>query len=65
MSKILIADDDKNINMLIQSLLKNENYEIVTAFDGKEALKKLDVEKVDMVITDIMMPNINGWELCK
>ncbi|NMM64316.1 response regulator transcription factor [Clostridium sp. P21] len=65
MSKILIADDDKNINMLIQSLLKNENYEVVTAFDGEEALNKLNSEKVDMVITDVMMPNIDGWELCR
>ncbi|MBW6410852.1 response regulator transcription factor [Clostridium weizhouense] len=65
MIKILIVEDDKNINKLIQSLLKNENYEIVTAFDGDEALKKIDNEKVDMVITDIMMPNMDGWELCK
>lgn len=65
MSKILIVEDDKNINRLIQSLLKNENYEIVTAFDGEEALKKIDIEKVDMIITDVMMPNMDGWELCK
>ncbi|GAA0075849.1 envelope stress response regulator transcription factor HitR [Clostridium sp. CTA-5] len=65
MIKILIVEDDKNINKLIQSLLKNENYEIVTAFYGDEALKKIDNEKVDMVITDVMMPNMDGWELCK
>jgi DNA-binding response OmpR family regulator len=64
-SKILIADDDENINKLIQSLLRNENYEVITAIDGKDALKKLNSEKVDMVITDVMMPNIDGLELCK
>lgn len=64
MSKILVVDDDKNINMLIQSLLKNENYEVVACFDGNEALEKLENEKVDMLITDVMMPNMDGWELC-
>lgn len=65
MSKILVVDDDKNINILIQSLLKNENYEVVAAFDGEDALSKIDSEKVDMIITDVMMPNMDGWELCK
>lgn len=65
MSKILVVDDDKNINMLIESLLKNENYEVVACFDGNEALEKLENEKVDMLITDVMMPNMDGWELCR
>lgn len=64
MNKILVVDDDKNINVLIQSLLKNENYEIAVAFDGEEALEKLEKEKVDMLITDVMMPKMDGWELC-
>ena len=65
MSKILVVDDDKNINVLIQSLLKNENYEVVVAFDGVEALEKIEQKKVDMLITDVMMPNMDGWELCE
>ncbi|OOM10435.1 response regulator transcription factor [Clostridium saccharobutylicum] len=65
MSKILVVDDDKNINKLIQSLLENENYEVIVSFDGKDALEKLDNEKVDMLITDVMMPNMDGWELCR
>ena len=65
MSKILVVDDDKNISVVIQSLLKNENYEVVVAVDGVDALKKLDSEKVDMIITDVMMPNMDGWELCR
>ena len=64
MSKILVVDDDKNINVLIQSLLKNENYEVVACYDGNEALEKLENEKIDMLITDVMMPNMDGWELC-
>lgn len=65
MSKVLVVDDDKNINKLIESLLKNENYEVIVAFDGENALEKLENEKVDMLITDVMMPNMDGWELCK
>lgn len=65
MSKILVVDDDKNINKLIQSLLENEKYEVITAFDGEDALEKLESEKVDMFITDVMMPNMDGWELCR
>jgi two-component system, OmpR family, response regulator len=65
LSKILVVDDDKNINVLIQSLLKNENYEVVACSDGNEALEKLENEKIDMLITDVMMPNMDGWELCR
>lgn len=65
MSKILVVDDDKNINILIQSLLKNENYEVVVAFDGVEALEKIESGKVDMLITDVMMPSMDGWKLCE
>lgn len=39
LSKILVVDDDKNINVLIQSLLKNESYEVIVSFDGNDALK--------------------------
>lgn len=65
LSKILVVDDYKNINKLIKSLLENEKYEVITAFDGEDALEKLDNEKVDMLITDVMMPNMDGRELCR
>lgn len=64
-TKILVVDDDKNINTLIQSLLKNENYDVISASDGLDALNKLDAEKVDMLITDVMMPKMDGLELCR
>lgn len=65
MNKILVVDDDKNINTLIQSLLKNENFDIISAFDGLDALDKLENEKIDMLITDVMMPRMDGLELCR
>ncbi len=65
MSKILIVDDDPNIRQLAAVFLKDEGYDIVQASDGVEALAKLEAVKVDLVVLDIMMPNMDGWELCR
>lgn len=64
MSKILVVDDDPNIRELVGLFLKNEGFDIYEASDGVEALSKLETIKVDMVILDVMMPNMDGWELC-
>jgi two-component system OmpR family response regulator len=65
MTKILIVDDDAHIRELLRVLLRNEGYEIYEAEDGLLALSFLETIKVDMVILDIMMPNMDGWELCR
>jgi two-component system, OmpR family, response regulator len=65
MSKILIVDDDPHIRELASVFLRNAGFEIVEAGDGKDALAKLDAIKVDLFIIDIMMPNMDGWELCQ
>ena len=65
MSKILIVDDDPHIRELVRVFLRNEGFELVEASDGVEALAKLDSVKVDLAIIDIMMPNMDGWELCQ
>ncbi len=63
--KILIVDDDKNINDLIkEAILADGTYEVDTAFSGEEALEKLKKEDYDLLLLDIMMPNISGLELC-
>jgi len=64
MGKILIVDDDLHIRELIKVFLSNEGFEVYEASDGVEALAKLETVKVDMAILDIMMPNMNGWQLC-
>ncbi len=64
MSKILVVDDDTHIRELLWVLLKNEGFDIYEASDGVEALLKLEKMKVDMVILDVMMPNMDGWQLC-
>ena len=65
MSKVLVVDDDPHIRELTRVFLKNEGYDICEASDGEEALSMLDTTQVDMVILDIMMPNMDGWELCR
>lgn len=65
MSKILIVDDDPYIRELLRVFLKNEGFDIYEAADGVEALSILEAVIVDMVILDIMMPNMDGWELCR
>lgn len=63
--KILIVDDDKNICELLNIYLKNEGYNVVFAYDGSDAVNKAKEEKPDLIVLDVMMPIINGWEACK
>ncbi len=63
MAKILIVEDDIDLNRFVTVFLSNSGYEAVSAFDGMEALSLLETVKVDMVITDIMMPRMDGFEL--
>lgn len=65
MSKILIVDDDPYIRELVKVLLKNEGFDILEASDGIEALVEIQKEKVNIAVIDIMMPNMDGWDLCK
>ena len=62
MFKLLVVDDDKNIRYLIKEVFEAEHYTVTTAVDGKAALDLIDKEKFDLVIVDIMMPNLNGYE---
>ena len=65
MSKILIVDDDDYIRELVCTLLKNEGYTITEAINGYDALDKLGETTPDLCIVDIMMPKMDGFELCK
>ncbi|MCQ2373730.1 MAG: response regulator transcription factor [Phascolarctobacterium sp.] len=67
MSKILIADDNKQITMILASYAKKEGYEILIAYDGQQALDLFSLHKKDiaMVLLDVMMPKIDGFEVCK
>ncbi|MGL4774301.1 MAG: response regulator transcription factor [Clostridium sp.] len=62
--RVLIVDDEKEIRDLVEIYLKGEGYETIKAKDGAEALEMLKNEEFDLMILDIMMPNVNGIEVC-
>ena len=64
-NKILIAEDDEDIIGLLTLYLDKENYEVIPANNGEEALKIVQSTKISVVILDIMMPKLNGYELTK
>jgi DNA-binding response OmpR family regulator len=63
--KILIVDDDANIRTLLSVNLAANGYAIETAVDGKDAMEKISKDPPWMIILDVMMPEIDGWEVCK
>ncbi|UPA18215.1 sigma-54 dependent transcriptional regulator [Borrelia puertoricensis] len=65
MSKLLVADDEKNIREGIATYLEDEGYFVFTASDGKEALETIKSEKIDAIISDLRMPQISGEELLR
>lgn len=65
MVKILVVEDDKDLNFLTSSYLKNENYYVVSVYNGLDALNKLEEENFDLILSDIMMPLCDGFELAR
>lgn len=65
MFHILVADDDKNTRQLLKAVLEAENYTVFTANNGEEALAVMDREHIDLVVLDIMMPKMDGYEFTK
>ncbi len=61
--KILAVDDERHIVRLVQVNLERAGYEVVTAFDGKDALEKVKSENPDLVVLDVMMPYMDGFEV--
>ncbi len=65
MFSILVVDDDKNTRLLLNAVLKSEGYKVICAKDGAEALNIMDENHIDLVVLDIMMPNMDGYEFTK
>ena len=65
MFHILVVDDDKHTRQLLRAILENEHYTVSTAADGEKALELMDSEHIDLVVLDIMMPHMDGYEFTK
>jgi len=63
--KILVVDDEVNITQILEFSIGAEGYEVITAQNGEEAIDKAKRERPDLIILDIMMPRIDGYEACR
>ncbi len=62
---ILLIEDDRNISELLQLYLEKEGYAVITAPDGRQGLEKFRAATPDLILLDVMMPVMNGWETCR
>lgn len=65
LEKIMVADDDRNICELLRLYLEKEQYSVVIANDGNEAIAKFLAESPALILLDIMMPGLDGWQVCR
>ncbi len=65
MTKVLVVDDDQHICRLMEIYLQQEGYEVISAFDGQEALDKYYEYYPQLVVLDIMLPEVDGWKVCE
>ncbi|MGD8757997.1 MAG: response regulator, partial [Deltaproteobacteria bacterium] len=64
-AKILVVDDDPDMREALQMILESADYTVVTAEDGEKCLSKLKEEQPDLLILDLLMPRMDGFEVCK
>ncbi len=64
-ARVLAVDDDHVIRGLLEVNLEMEGYEVVTAVDGQDALDKVAEQAPDLILLDVMMPNVNGWQVAE
>lgn len=64
-NKILVVDDSPTDMMVISNSLRANGYEVITARDGDEAMRRLDSDQPDLVLLDVVMPGKNGFQLCR
>lgn len=65
LEKILVVDDDKNICELLRLYLEKEGYSVIMCHDGQEAVVKFNALNPDMILLDIMLPSLDGWQVCR
>ena len=62
---ILVVDDEEAIADLVEVYLKSENYNVLKCYNGKDALKCVEKEDIDLAILDVMLPDIDGFDICQ
>ncbi|MDD3243704.1 MAG: response regulator transcription factor [Eubacteriales bacterium] len=63
--RVLVVDDDENINKLISLYAEKEGYQAISVFDGSEAAKLVHTQHYDLIVLDIMLPGLSGWDVCR
>ncbi len=63
--QILVVDDEKEIADLLELYLQNDNYVVHKFYNGTEALKCIDATEIDLAILDVMLPDVDGFSICK
>lgn len=64
-TKILVIDDDPDVHTMVKKILEPKSYEVVSAYDGDEGLRKVVEERPDLIILDVIMPGKHGFEVCR
>ena len=62
--KILVVDDEEELVMAVQARLEANDFDVITAYDGEDGLKKAREEKPDLIILDVMLPKMDGYKVC-
>lgn len=63
--RILVVDDEKKIVDIVKAYLERENYQVIVAYDGEEALDMARDQQPDLLVLDLMLPGISGWDVCR
>lgn len=63
-TKILVIDDDPDVHTVVKKILEPKSYEVVSAYDGSEGLRKVVEERPDLIILDVIMPGKHGFDVC-
>lgn len=63
--KVLIVDDEQNIAISVEFLMRREGFDVMVAHDGEEGLARIRADRPDLVVLDVMMPKLDGFEVCK
>jgi DNA-binding response OmpR family regulator len=64
-ARILVVDDNRSLVRIMEGILQRQGYEIVTAYDGVEAVEKAEAIQPDLIVLDIVMPKLDGYEVCR